>query len=255
MARDDGRRAILDSIRSSLAASRPHEAAYAEVHAHHTPRPPTPGGLPVLGQGRSVMADAVASLPAPERFARRLEMVGGAVVRVADEAAAAAEVARILDGIGARRVARSDAPLAARVLDGAAGAGREVVESPPLEQLFECDAGVTSAAWAIADSGTLVIESARERNRLASLVPPVHIAVLPVGRLRATLGDVLREVHAPGTELSSRAITLITGPSRTADIEQTLIMGVHGPQQIHVILIGEPGEDPPAAAEPEPETV
>ena len=237
MRQDDARRAILDSIRSSLTASKPHDAAYTEIHAHHRPPPRSPGiALPILPTG------ATASAPIPvsgaAQFGARLEAVGGRCVVVRDRRAASAEIAAILSGIGARRVAISDAPLVRDLIAlGAGPAGVDLLETPPLPVLFECDAGITSAQWAIAESGTLVVESAHERNRLASLVPPVHIAVLPTSRMCERLGDALERLRGGTGELPSRSITMITGPSRTADIEQTLVMGVHGPQQIHVVLI------------------
>jgi L-lactate dehydrogenase complex protein LldG len=80
-----------------------------------------------------------------------------------------------------------------------------------------------------------VLESQRERHRLVSLVPPVHLAIVEAGRIRRTMAEVLAAVNQPG-ELS-RTVTFITGPSRTSDIELTLAIGVHGPGQLHVIVI------------------
>jgi L-lactate dehydrogenase complex protein LldG len=73
-----------------------------------------------------------------------------------------------------------------------------------------------------------------ERNRLVSLVPPIHVAVLAASRIFPTLADVLSFLQT-GEEVSP-AVTFITGPSRTADIELTLTLGVHGPQQLYVII-------------------
>jgi L-lactate dehydrogenase complex protein LldG len=106
-----------------------------------------------------------------------------------------------------------------------------------LRDLFACDAGVTTAQWGIADTGTLVLESAREKNRLLSLVPPIHVALLSTRCICESLSDALARVS-----LASHSITLITGPSRTSDIELTLVVGVHGPQMVHVVIIAD-GED------------
>jgi L-lactate dehydrogenase complex protein LldG len=79
-----------------------------------------------------------------------------------------------------------------------------------------------------------VLDSSCERHRLVSVVPPVHIAIVAASRIRATLGEVLAMLR-DGREVSP-AVTFITGPSRTADIELTLTIGVHGPQQLYVII-------------------
>jgi L-lactate dehydrogenase complex protein LldG len=101
--------------------------------------------------------------------------------------------------------------------------------------LFNCDGGITSAQWGIAETGTLVLETKSERHRLVSLVPAMHIAILGAGRILGTMSQALEAVSTEG-ELS-RTVTFITGPSRTSDIELTLAIGVHGPARLHVIVI------------------
>jgi L-lactate dehydrogenase complex protein LldG len=86
----------------------------------------------------------------------------------------------------------------------------------------------------IAETGTLVLDSSKERHRLVSLVPPVHIAILGASQIVGTLGEAL--VILRRDEQVSPIVTLVTGPSRTADIELTLAIGVHGPQELFVIL-------------------
>jgi L-lactate utilization protein LutC len=95
--------------------------------------------------------------------------------------------------------------------------------------------GVTSADYCLADTGTLVMLSSREESRLISLLPPVHVAVVSRSRILSGLDELLAVVPAPA-ELSS-SMVLITGPSRTADIEQILVRGVHGPGEIHVVIV------------------
>ena len=109
------------------------------------------------------------------------------------------------------------------------------LENADKAALFACDAGVTGAQYGIAETGTLVLESHQERHRLASLVPPVHIALLEAVNLRQTLGEVLALLDKD----LSRVVTFITGPSRTSDIELTLAIGVHGPAELYVIVIDE----------------
>jgi L-lactate dehydrogenase complex protein LldG len=102
------------------------------------------------------------------------------------------------------------------------------------------DVGVSGVDFALADTGTLVLLARKGQARSISLLPPVHIAVVKPEQLLSGLSDLfplLRgEAQAQGRDLSS-AITFITGPSRTADIELTLVVGVHGPQQLHVVLL------------------
>ena len=167
------------------------------------------------------------------RFRAALESVGGQCVVVADETAAAMAVQEILAQIGAQRVALSDAALVQRIAAKVQTDAELRADYTPSD-LFDCDAGVTSAQWGVAETGTLVLAAAHERHRLASLVPPVHIALLEAKQLRHTLGEIFAELdaHALG-----HLVTFVTGPSRTSDIELTLAIGVHGPAALHVIII------------------
>ncbi|MEZ5352657.1 MAG: lactate utilization protein [Bryobacteraceae bacterium] len=97
------------------------------------------------------------------------------------------------------------------------------------------DIGITSADYALADTGSLVMISSRQEARLVSLLPPCHVAVVPRDRLLTGLDELLTILPKPAGLSSS--MVLITGPSRTADIEQILVRGVHGPGEIHVVLV------------------
>jgi L-lactate utilization protein LutC len=107
--------------------------------------------------------------------------------------------------------------------------------APNAHDIFGYDVGVSTAQLAIAETGTLVLDSECERHRLVSLVPPVHIAIVNASAIVETLSDALTLLQK--NEISP-AITFITGPSRTADIELTLTIGVHGPQELYVIVDG-----------------
>lgn len=97
--------------------------------------------------------------------------------------------------------------------------------------------GITGVDYALADTGTLVLISGAGRARSASLLPPVHVAILKPEQIIAGLDELIPRLTASaGRELAS-AVTFITGPSRTADIELTLVVGVHGPQELHVVLL------------------
>lgn len=103
-----------------------------------------------------------------------------------------------------------------------------------LEHVAEADAGVTAARAACAATGTLVLESSPEQPRLVSLLPRVHVAAVTRSTLVETAGDVLRRLG--GAPLPS-ALTLATGPSRSADINGEVVYGVHGPLAVLVVLV------------------
>jgi L-lactate dehydrogenase complex protein LldG len=123
---------------------------------------------------------------------------------------------QILTDLKAQRIAHSDNP-------------------PDAHDIFGFDVGVSTAQAGIAETGTLILDSTYERHRLVSLVPPVHIAIINASAIVPTLGDALTLLQK---DEISPAITFITGPSRTADIELTLTIGVHGPQELYVIVDG-----------------
>jgi L-lactate dehydrogenase complex protein LldG len=110
---------------------------------------------------------------------------------------------------------------------------------PRREQLTQLDPmplGLTGADAGLAESGSIVVASGPGRGRLASLLVPVHIAVLRRDRMVFALSDLVR-LRPDLAAMPGSNLVCITGPSRTADIEMTLSRGVHGPREIHVILV------------------
>jgi len=148
-----------------------------------------------------------------KQFKESVESVSGHCTITTD---AADVLKQILTDLKAERIAHSDNP-------------------PNAHDIFGYDVGISTAQAAIAETGTLVLDSACERHRLVSLVPPVHIAIINASSIVETLSDALTLLQKK--EISP-AITFITGPSRTADIELTLAIGVHGPQELYVIVDG-----------------
>ncbi len=98
------------------------------------------------------------------------------------------------------------------------------------------DIGITSASCAIAETGTLVMLSAPGRERTASLVPPVHVAIIQRSQILADLFDLFAQLEQDGIENMPSNLSLITGPSKTGDIELQLTTGIHGPGTWHVII-------------------
>jgi L-lactate dehydrogenase complex protein LldG len=167
-------------------------------------------------------------------FREALEAVNGHCTIVADESEALSSLKQLIELNKLQRIAISDSLIVDRLIRQIDG-NAEMLSNAEPAVLFECDAGITSAQWAIAETGTLVLESKSERHRLVSLIPPMHIAIVEAGRIRRTMAEVLEAVGTAGG--LSRTVTFITGPSRTSDIELTLAIGVHGPAKLHVIVI------------------
>jgi L-lactate dehydrogenase complex protein LldG len=229
------REKILASLRTSLASSRP----WLEAEAARAPHAPPPFVLPPAGD-------------LAEQFAAELRKLEGRAYLAADDEEALEIIAGLLDARAARQALAwdldavalpgLDALLAQRgvaLLDpGVRGAGRKA----GLQQLEPAPVCVSGAELAIAESGSLVLRHGPGRPRLASLLAPAHIAVVRRGQLVRGLGEALarlRERHGAALFDDTSNLTLITGPSRTADIEMTLSLGIHGPPEIHVVLIGE----------------
>lgn len=95
--------------------------------------------------------------------------------------------------------------------------------------------GITGSDWGIALSGTVMMSSQAKRGRAVSLLPPRHLTFIEKSKIRNNLSEVLEEISKLG--YLPAAIELITGPSRTSDIEMDLSIGVHGPIEVYVIII------------------
>jgi L-lactate dehydrogenase complex protein LldG len=106
-------------------------------------------------------------------------------------------------------------------------------------RLANCDVGLTAADYAIAETGTIVLTSDEQNSLLVSLLPAVHIALVRSSQIANSLDEVISRIgnERVGRVDSSRSVTLITGPSRTSDVELVLSIGVHGPKELHVIII------------------
>jgi L-lactate dehydrogenase complex protein LldG len=141
-----------------------------------------------------------------------------------------AAAARYLDSIGVAKNA-----IAWKTLTGLAwtDAGLQVeFRKPRNEDLV----GITGAFCAIAETGTLMMLSGPDTFASASLLPETHIAVVPASRIVRSMEDAFALARAEHGELP-RATNFISGPSRTGDIEQTIVLGAHGPYRVHVIVV------------------
>jgi L-lactate dehydrogenase complex protein LldG len=236
------RERLLRNIRTSLAQSRAALAAEA-ARVDHTPPPHV----------HPPQEDLAA------QFAAELTRLEGSPHRCDGDAAALETIGALLQRYGATSVIAWDRDqiglpgldallesLHIRALDSRIVGGDRAERLQALEPAPVCISGADAG---IAESGTLVLRSGPGRGRLASLLAPAHIAVLRGARIVRGLGAALALVqheHGPDIFAGSSNLTLISGPSRTGDIEQTLVLGAHGPREIHVVLIGSAAPDRPA---------
>lgn len=103
----------------------------------------------------------------------------------------------------------------------------------------EAEIGISGADYALADTGTIVMRTGSGKEKITSLLPPTHIAILEAQHILPDLDDLISRL-ALDFERNRRldsCITLITGPSKTADIEMDMVYGVHGPQNLHVVIL------------------
>jgi len=181
-----------------------------------------------VGPQPSVGADLVAHF---EQQAARMSSTTERVGTLADVPAA---VARMLaaHGLGTRAVCWNTV----RGLDWA-GAGLEVEARRPLgEDLV----GISGAFAAVAETGTLVMASSPETPASMHLLPETHVAIVPAARVVAHYEDAFALARAELGRLP-RAFNLVSGPSRTGDIEQTIVLGAHGPYRVHVVIVADAG--------------
>lgn len=176
-----------------------------------------------------------------DRFQRMIESVHGEVHRVTEET----WVDTLAELLSKRSVRNLLAPRKHPV-----GVALRESENPDLPELLsydqtiehwqptlfnDVDAGITSTRGAIAETGSLIVWPSADQPRLMSLVPPIHVTVLEADQIFATFQEALGLQHW-SRGMPTNAL-LISGPSTTADIEQTLAYGVHGPKELIVLVI------------------
>jgi L-lactate dehydrogenase complex protein LldG len=221
------RELIFAALRRSLGVTgteAPRRAAVAARLAGH-PR----GVVPARGQ-----------LPPQERldlFTRMLEAASGTTERVALAADIPAAVAGFLRGHNLPfRVRHGDDPR----LDVPWGnaAALEILRGPSDGHDL---AAVSHAFTAVAETGSLVLASGPDNPTTLNFLPDVHIVVVDAADIAPDFETAMARLRERyGTSTLPRTVNMITGPSRSADIEQTLLLGAHGPRKLHVIVVGDP---------------
>ena len=183
-----------------------------------------------------------------DRLAQELEAVKGVVHQAPSSEDAQARIVSVLRAARVRRLVRTrtavldeldldrallESGIELEVCDLRAGGSREAIR----DANFSAEAGLTGVDYGIAETGTLALLTRPGEGRAVSLVPPFHIAVLRPRNICFELGELLERVTAEEGALPS-ALTFITGPSSTGDIELVHTVGVHGPGELHLVLLG-----------------
>ncbi len=227
------RQVFLDRLRQRLTVEPPANLAH--------PLPP-PSGLPRPGYPAALAEDPVAAL-------RRTAAAKSWQVRdVADAAGLDALLAEVVAAHGVQRVLCSGDP---EVVDGHLAErlrrrGVEVVDFDGPTAGAEVDLGITGAAYAVAATASVALAAGRAGGRSASLVPPVHLALVAAEHVVATPGDVWRSLPERFPDGLPSQLVFASGPSRSADIEFTLTVGVHGPKVVWLAILA-PGVLPTLA--------
>jgi len=188
------------------------------------------------------------------KFSASLHAAGGAAHLVTSPEGARRKIVELIENRSARRILLDgmDTVLRLGLADLLRGLGLEVwqesadgachgMSRAAIEAiLFAADVGVTGVNALIAETGSLVLHAQPGRARSLSLLPPLHIAVAWAHQIVPDLFDYF-DAHrqAAGGSLPTACITLVTGPSKTGDIELNLVTGVHGPGELHVVIIAE----------------
>ena len=217
------------------------------------PYPRLAEDLPALASQAAAVRNRIAGeMPALlDKMAETAALRGWNVGRCTGAEDGLGYVVSLVRRLGITSVARSEqAIFDAMPVDAAlAGAGalcwpavydgddsRETVR----RRLAETGMGITGADYAIAETGSVIVLPRQGLSRLVSVVPPIHVAIVRPSDVLGTLDDLFAlrrlEYHDNGGDMGSY-LNFISGPSRTADIEQTIVVGVHGPREVHLVLL------------------
>jgi L-lactate dehydrogenase complex protein LldG len=213
------RQQILGDIRKALG-----KPAAAPVSSPEPPPAPTLR-IPLLDRNLYV-----------DLFVQKFENLGGKSFRVRNSSGVVPEIAGLL---AQKSAVASNSPFLRKCgVTGLVQVHAGFTEREDLKAVCAAaDIGITSVDYALAATGTFVMLSSPNEARLVSLLPPAHIAIFPRSRILANLDELLTVLPRPADQTSS--MVLITGPSRTADIEQILVRGVHGPGEIYAVIVDE----------------
>ena len=173
-----------------------------------------------------------------DEFVREARAAEAEVTRVASRADARVAIRELLSRLGAKRIVQGDTDRL-RAL-GVRGDGLEISTVGPDEsthdELRTLITAITEADYGVAESGTLALLHRPGQGRALSVLPAIHVAVVWAGDLVPDLAALFKRLESDSRHPAS-ALTFITGPSRTGDIEFVLTKGVHGPGEVHIVVV------------------
>jgi len=212
------REAVLARVRAALRRDGPDDEARAAAHAYLAARRQGPRpALPV---------DLV------RRFLDRAADMSSTTERIDAIEAVPAAVARYAASVGVADAGAVCWPELASLDWRAAGVAVDVRPTVGDDAL-----GITGCFCAIAETGTLVFASSADSPSATFLLPETHVAVVRAAQVVAGMEDAFARLREERTEMP-RALNLVSGPSRTGDIEQTIVLGAHGPFRVHILVQG-----------------
>ncbi|RLQ87248.1 LutC/YkgG family protein [Notoacmeibacter ruber] len=225
------REAILGRISKAISEGGAPARCAREAGANERLRAKTPGILPA--------GSKVSDKEAVKLFTRKAQAVDTTVSRIDAASDIASAVVEYLNA--------NNLPMALRhgadpLLDEAGWSEEPLLETVAGPSDGSDLVGLSVADGAIAETGTLILTSGPDNPTTLNFLPEHHIVVLPIQRIHGSLEDALRKTAVTASDKADsilpRVINMITGPSRSGDVEQQIVLGAHGPRALHIILVG-----------------
>jgi L-lactate utilization protein LutC len=193
------------------------------------------------------VAEASRRVELASGFARELEALGGHFLGTLTPDETAAKIADVARSLKAKTAAVGESVLndparftaaltrigidTMRIEAAADGEARDAIR----QRLAQCDLAVVEAHYAIASTGTLVMVATPARPSSLTLLPPANVIIVDSTRMMPDLAAAIAALGAK--EITNHRVALVTGPSRTADIEKRIVLGIHGPRELYVAIV------------------
>ncbi|MCF8023757.1 MAG: lactate utilization protein [Clostridiales bacterium] len=177
-----------------------------------------------------------------ENFKKQAEALSANLYRVNDMKGAGEQLAKIVEDKGAKKIAAAPSGMVSGCLNAVEDLNTYVYSENLQLHVRDADIGLSEVGKAVAETGSLIQDGTVLDQRLVSTLPPVHVALVPTGGLIETFNEAIDYLNEK--QEKPAYVSFISGPSRTADIERVLTIGVHGPGELHIILVDEAGGEP-----------
>jgi len=210
------------------------------------------GQRPQVGQIRELFASAYPSESLIEKFKTEFERVSGKLAVCRNSDLVLDTIKDLILSSCFKQVAVSNHGVCRQLslleklrtaLPEVQFGGEDIDSENPFERLSlrrdlaQVQLSITGAEYLIADIGSILVAAGAQASRQISLLPSTHLVIATPDQIFPNMAELFLRIHERyGESLPGSALTLITGPSRTADIEQTIVIGAHGPYRVHVIL-------------------